>query len=108
MLIGNLVDNALKYSPTGTPVHVLISVNDGLCALEVADQGGGIPLAERNKVFMKFYRMGNEETRNAQGTGLGLYLVKKIAEQHEAKLQIFDNQPRGTVVKVIFNRINPL
>ena len=68
---------------------------------EVADYGIGIPVKERAKVFHRFYRIGNEDTRSTRGTGLGLYIVKQIVKIHKGKIQILDNLPKGTIFKII-------
>ena len=64
--------------------------------LQVTDEGCGISDEEKQKVFRKFYRIGNEETRTAKGTGLGLYICKKIATAHQANLHITDHVPQGS------------
>ena len=97
MLLQNLLDNANKYAPIETPIEVVLEKNDRHILLQVRDQGPGIPPTERERVFNKFYRMGNESTRSAKGTGLGLYLCKKIAEFHQSQLLISENQPQGTI-----------
>lgn len=97
MLLQNLVDNAHKYAPNDTPIEVVLEQNEHHTLLQVKDQGIGIPLAERESVFNKFYRVGNEFTRSAKGTGLGLYLCKKIAQFHQSQLLISENQPKGTI-----------
>ena len=104
MLLQNLLDNANKYAPIETPIEVVLEKNDRQILLQVKDQGPGIPPAERERVFNKFYRMGNESTRSSKGTGLGLYLCKKIAEFHQSQLLISENQPQGTIFsfKAIF------
>jgi K+-sensing histidine kinase KdpD len=104
MLLQNLVDNAHKYAPNDTPIEVVLEQNEHQTLLQVKDQGIGIPLAERERVFNKFYRVGNEFTRSAKGTGLGLYLCKKIAQFHQSQLLISENQPKGTIFsfKAIF------
>ena len=97
MLLQNLVDNAHKYAPIDTPIEVVLEQNEHHTLLQVKDQGIGIPLEERERVFNKFYRVGNEFTRSAKGTGLGLYLCKKIAQFHQSQLLISENQPQGTI-----------
>jgi K+-sensing histidine kinase KdpD len=73
-----------------------------LIQLQVQDEGCGIGDHEKKNVFKKFYRIGNEKTRTAKGTGLGLYLCKKIAVDHEGSIKVEDNQPRGTNFIVSF------
>lgn len=97
MLLQNLVDNANKYAPIDTPIEIVLEQNDKEILLQVKDQGPGIPIAERERVFNKFYRVGNEYTRSAKGTGLGLYLCKKIAQFHQSQLLISENHPQGTI-----------
>jgi signal transduction histidine kinase len=66
----------------------------------VADLGNGIEAGEKKKVFQKFYRLGNEATKSAKGTGLGLYLVNKIVLAHKGSITITDNLPTGTIFTI--------
>jgi two-component system sensor histidine kinase CiaH len=102
MMINNLIENALKYSPKDKKVLVELNQDAGPVELKVADEGFGIAAVERNKIFQKFYRVGNENTRKSHGTGLGLYLSKKIAKAHNATISIKDNQPQGSIFTVTF------
>jgi K+-sensing histidine kinase KdpD len=102
MLVNNLLENALKYSPKNLPIHVSLSFVSNKTSLSIADLGQGIAEPEKKKVFDKFYRSGNENTRKAQGTGLGLYLCKKIAETHNGYISVTDNQPNGSIFTVLF------
>lgn len=97
MLLQNLLDNANKYAPIDSPIEISLNANQQELLLEVKDQGIGIPLAERERIFDKFYRVGNEFIRSAKGTGLGLYLCKKIAQFHQSQLLVSENQPQGTI-----------
>ncbi len=103
MLLSNLLENAIKYSPKDKPVQVRLSANTKEVTLEIIDEGKGISQDEKKKVFDKFYRIGNENTRRAQGTGLGLYLSKKICDSHHARIYVTDNQPQGSNFTVQFN-----
>lgn len=102
MLVNNLLENALKYSPKNLPIHVSLSLVGNKTSLSIADLGQGIAEPEKKKVFDKFYRSGNENTRKAQGTGLGLYLCKKIADTHNGYISVTDNQPNGSIFTVSF------
>ena len=95
--ISNLIDNALKYAPKETTVSVSLASADTLAKLTVADEGSGIPAAEKKKIFHKFYRLGNEMTRQSKGTGLGLYLTQKIISRHEGNIYVQDNLPKGSI-----------
>ncbi len=102
MLVNNLLENALKYSPKNLPIHVSLSFVSNKTVLSITDLGQGIADQEKKKVFDKFYRSGSENTRKAQGTGLGLYLCKKIAETHNGYISVTDNQPNGSIFTVLF------
>jgi K+-sensing histidine kinase KdpD len=69
---------------------------------QVLDEGSGIPDDEKKRVFDKFYRIGNETTRTTKGTGLGLYLCKKIVEDHKGHIRVADNLNRGSNFMVSF------
>lgn len=102
MAVNNLLENAVKYTPADKPVHVSIEDKNNHAVLIVADNGPGIPDAEKAKIFNKFYRIGSEETRKAKGTGLGLYLTLKIVKQHRGKITVRDNEPQGAVFEICF------
>lgn len=102
VLIRNLVDNALRYSPPQTEVSVrVVSAAQGLI-LEVQDQGPGIPVVERENVMRRFHRLEGE---TAPGSGLGLSIVARIAQLHQAELVLSDGaEGRGLKVSVGFAR----
>ena len=103
MLVNNLLENAHKYAPQDTEIKVVLGQSGKHIKLEVIDSGKGIPSSEKLKIFEKFYRIGSEATRNTKGTGLGLYLCKKIAENHNANISVTDNKPQGSIFVVTFN-----
>ena len=105
ILVNNLIDNAVKYSPPGSPITIHLKKEGDQGILELIDEGAGIPKKEQKRIFQKFYRVGNEDTRIAQGTGLGLYLCRKITRDHKMRLQVSDNKPKGTIFTVHFNLI---
>jgi signal transduction histidine kinase len=80
---------------------VLNKQNDKI-ELHVIDEGPGIADEEKKNIFKKFYRIGDEATRKTQGTGLGLYLCKKIAEYHNAQITVTDHLPDGSNFNVVF------
>ncbi|MGZ3958857.1 MAG: sensor histidine kinase, partial [Flavisolibacter sp.] len=102
LLVSNLLENANKYSPRGKPIELKLRQHNGAVDMEVNDEGQGIPDGEKKKVFEKFYRIGSEQTRRTQGTGLGLYLCKKIVSDHNGTIQLKDNKPQGSKFIVQF------
>lgn len=102
MLINNLLENAIKYSPKESPIKSTLQQHNKTIRLEVIDEGSGIASEEKKKIFTKFYRIGNESTRKTQGTGLGLYLCRIIAKDHNADISVTDNVPRGSNFAVTF------
>ncbi len=98
-LFANLIDNAIKFSPDLSVIRLVLAMDKGQIVALVADQGPGIPDDERGKVFRHFYR--GDASRSTAGNGLGLSLVKAVAEQHQAKITLEDGQP-GLCVKIAF------
>lgn len=100
----NLFTNSIKYSePNGVNVIVSSIINNEYCQILISDQGIGIPVIERTRIFEKFYRVGNEMTRSRQGSGLGLYLVKQILQLHDARIEVQTNNPKGSTFVINFN-----
>ncbi len=102
-IITNLVDNALKYSPNQKDIFIELLSEKDACVLAIKDKGCGISNDHKEKIFNKFFRAGNEETRNTKGTGLGLYIVSYIANKHNAELTVKDNSPKGSIFEIRFN-----
>jgi len=102
LLVNNLLDNAHKYSTITSPISVLLTSHDNYIQLTIKDEGVGIPIGERGKIFEKFYRIGDESTRTTKGTGLGLYLCKKISEFHHATIFVHANTPNGSIFNINF------
>ena len=102
LLINNLIDNANKYAPVTEPIYIHLESHQNTIQLIVKDQGPGIAADNKNKVFEKFYRVGAETTRTTKGSGLGLYLCKKIAAFHNATIQLTTNTPTGSIFTVTF------
>jgi len=88
----NLLDNAIKFSPPDSGIEVILSSDDRWWRLAVRDHGCGIPRSEQTRIFERFYRPGDELRRETQGTGIGLSLVKAIAEAHGGKVEL-DSRP---------------
>jgi len=102
IMINNLLENAVKYSPKEVPVSAVLKKEKDSVKLQVIDEGPGIADDEKKKIFNKFYRIGNEAIRKTQGTGLGLYLCNKITHDHNADILVTNNIPAGSIFTVIF------
>ena len=103
----NLIDNAIKYSGSESTIEVGIEMESDSVVLKVLDNGPGIPVKERSRIFDRFYRAGNEETRNAKGTGLGLYIVSRLVEEMKGNLSLDQGQPSGCHFKVTLPTVKP-
>lgn len=103
LVISNLIENAVKYSPPCEEVKVEMFRKNGSVVFTVADKGIGIKEEEKLRIFEKFYRVGDEETRTTKGTGLGLYIVKQVLDKHQAQIKVKNNRPAGTIFEVTFN-----
>lgn len=100
ILISNLVDNAIRYTPPSGQVSIHITHEAGVAVLRVIDNGNGIPEHERERVFDRFYR---REGTDVTGSGLGLAIVRNIADAHQATVTLSDNQTSsGLIVTVRF------
>ncbi len=96
----NIIENAIKYAPKDSEISIQLKQQGEQAILDFSDQGTGIPNKEKTKIFNRFYRIGNENTRSSQGTGLGLFLTKKIIQQHKGHIVAKDNFPKGTIFEI--------
>ena len=103
VFISNLIDNALKYG-SNKPIQVHLSQSATHISLSVADNGPGIPMGEEKRIFEKFYRIGNEETRSSKGTGLGLFIVEAVAKMHGAEVSAANRPEGGASFSVKFKK----
>jgi K+-sensing histidine kinase KdpD len=95
VIIINLLENAIKYAGIDSNIVIYCRHENNAFIFGVKDNGPGIHVAQREPIFNKFYRIGNEETRTQKGSGLGLYLVKQFTELHKGKISCLENQPVG-------------
>jgi signal transduction histidine kinase len=89
--LSNLIENALRHTPSGTEITLSLSQGRGSVRISVADTGPGVPAEERDKVLQRLYRL--DRSRNTPGNGLGLSLVQSVASLHDAELTLEDNDP---------------
>ena len=99
-VVDNLIENALRYSPTGARITVETTSPDSRHALMVADDGPGIPAEERSRIFERFYR-GSNGRRSGPGTGLGLAIVAELVERWGGEVRLLDGP--GTRVAALFD-----
>lgn len=103
ILITNLVDNAIRYSPENSPVYISVYNSEEHVILEVRDQGPGIPKIKQNKIFERFYRL---DPNKFQGSGLGLAIVKQIANVHQAEISLeTPKESSGVIFRVFFKQV---
>ncbi len=102
--VANLLDNAVKYTPSGGRIVVSVTTTAATATLSVADSGPGVPAADRERVLERFVRL--DECRSSPGSGLGLALVAAVARLHDAQLTVEDNAP-GLRVTMTFTIIRP-
>jgi len=106
LAMSNLLENAVRYSTADRPVSLALEEISGKVLLRVLDEGIGIATADKALLFHKFQRLGKEETRRTKGTGLGLYLTRRIVHDHGGSIRVEDNTPQGScfVIQLPRNR----
>ena len=98
--IGNLVANAVAYSPSGGQVGVGVRADDSIVEIAVTDRGIGIPEGEQQRVFERFYRADQARSRRTGGTGLGLSIVKHAVQRHGGEVELWSRPGRGSTFTV--------
>jgi len=101
LVFSNLLENAKKYSLSNEPIDISLRQRDKKWIAAVADYGIGISESDKKKIFQKFYRVGDENTRKTKGTGIGLYLVKKLVRAFNYDIRVKNNEIRGSIFEVI-------
>jgi len=107
LVVVNLIENAKKYSYGPAQIEVQIQNKASGIQLQVADQGAGIEDKNKKKVFDRFFRIGDEETRKTKGTGLGLYIVKQVITSSKGDIKVLDNRPKGTIIDIFLPHHEP-
>lgn len=100
MAIHNLIENAINYSPAETKVAVSTSIQDEIITISVADQGIGIPEAEVERIFERFYRVDPARSRETGGTGLGLSIVKHVITKHGGEISVWSSENVGSTFSI--------
>lgn len=98
-VVVNLVDNAVKYTPPGTEIHIRSWQQESQVVVEVADHGDGIPDSAKERIFESFYVVENGVVDSRRSLGLGLSLCKSIVTAHGGTIEVLDNQPKGAVFR---------
>lgn len=96
MVLENIIDNASKYSPENTTVHVSIDATARQVRIKIKDEGVGIKEGDQDRLFEKFFRIDNPLSTLVGGTGLGLYWAKKIVDLHEGEIRVESDEGKGT------------
>jgi len=99
-ILANLLSNAAKYTPPGTPIGVTLDAEGDEAVLMVTDHGGGIPENERERVFQLFYRVEDESARATRGIGIGLALVRQLVDQIHGTVGISETPGGGATFRV--------
>jgi signal transduction histidine kinase len=99
-LLVHLLDNAVKFSPGGGKILVSLSAQENQVLVCIQDEGIGVPEEFREKIFQRFFQVDSSTTRRFGGTGIGLFIVKKIAEAHGGDVACFPSTPKGTKIVV--------
>jgi len=99
-VVDNLLDNAIKYSKPGTKISVKVWRDEDMACISVRDQGLGIHRRDLTRLFTKFTRLDNEFSASSQGSGLGLYWVKKVVGLHHGKVELASRENKGSVFTV--------
>ena len=106
LLVKNLVDNAIRYTPDDGSVSVRVFASDDEAILEVEDTGTGIPLNAQSRVFERFFRVDEDRARGSGGTGLGLSIVKHVAEMHGGHVSLQSELGEGSTFRVRLPALN--
>lgn len=96
----NVVSNSIKYTPDGGHIVIASGAMKNGVWVEVSDNGIGIPAADRERIFERFYRVDKARSRESGGTGLGLSIAKEIVDRHEGSLSLVDREGPGTTVRL--------
>jgi signal transduction histidine kinase len=101
MVFNNLIGNALRYSPVGSPLTIRMQKKKKYCEIEFIDQGMGLDKRDMKKIFKKFYRVTDKDSQNIEGAGLGLFISKEIVRSHKGQMRVFsEGRGKGSIFTV--------
>lgn len=100
-LVQNIIENAVKYSDASSEVFVYLSEEQQKIIISVLDEGIGIPDNQKDKIFERFYRVDDSRSSEIEGSGIGLSLVAAIVDKYHGEIEVLDNKPKGTQIKII-------
>ncbi|MEI9913446.1 MAG: sensor histidine kinase [Candidatus Saccharibacteria bacterium] len=103
-VIMNFVDNAIYYTPAGGKIHVGLVDNPSSVELRVEDNGIGVPVTEQHHLFTKFYRAGNARKARPDGTGLGLFMAKKVILAEGGSIIFESQEGKGSTFGFVFSK----
>ena len=95
-IFNNLLENAIKYSGENPKMEIIVKQNERFIEIIVSDQGTGMTAEEKQQIFKKFYRVGNEISRSQKGSGLGLFITSEFVQLHKGRIKCENNKPAGT------------
>jgi two-component system sensor histidine kinase SenX3 len=104
--VGNLVDNAIKYSDQDQPITVSVKTTPTTVEVDVVDTGIGIPIASLDRIFERFYRVDRARSRGTGGTGLGLSIVRHVATNHGGEVNVTSREGEGSTFSLVLPRVS--
>ena len=104
IILGNLLDNAVKFTRQGGHIRIEAWADNGSVHIVVDDTGLGIPVEEREKVFKEYHQVESIPTRAEKGAGLGLYIARKFVEMHDGHIAVVNKAGPGTRIELIVPR----
>jgi len=106
LVFANMLDNAVKYTPKGGRIDFSVNQEQGLVKIVIQDSGIGIPKSQKDRLFSKFFRAANAVSVQTDGTGLGLYMVKKIIDRHGGHITVDSVEGKGTAFIITLPEIS--
>jgi signal transduction histidine kinase len=104
LVVDNVIENAVKYSPAEKPIAVRVSAENGTLRIDVSDEGMGIPLDEQQRIFERFYRLDPAMATGVGGTGLGLYIARRLVERMGGRLTVSSEPGSGSTFRIELRR----